>query len=56
MNDAPRTIPHYINEDNSEMRGIKPGWYAIDEGGRARGPNQFCSLTRKNTIMSKSDM
>ena len=20
------TIPHYVNEDRSEMRGIKPGW------------------------------
>jgi hypothetical protein len=34
MNDAPRTVPHYINEDKSDMRGIKSGWYAIDEGGR----------------------
>ena len=33
MNDAPRTIPHYINEDKSDMRGIRPGWYAIDEDG-----------------------
>jgi hypothetical protein len=33
MNDAPRTIPHYINEDKSDMRGIKSGWYAIDEDG-----------------------
>jgi hypothetical protein len=21
------SIPHYINEDKSHMRGIKPGWY-----------------------------
>ena len=27
------TVPHYINEDRSEMRGIKPGWYAIEDGG-----------------------
>jgi hypothetical protein len=33
MNDAPRTIPHYINEDKSDMQGIKSGWYAIDEDG-----------------------
>jgi hypothetical protein len=26
------TSPHYINEDRSEMRGIKPGWYAMDDG------------------------
>ena len=29
------TIPHYINEDRSEMRGIKPGWYAMDDAGNA---------------------
>ena len=28
------TIPHYINEDRSEMRGIKPGWYAMDDAGK----------------------
>jgi hypothetical protein len=27
------TIPHYINEDKSEMRGIKSGWYAMDDDG-----------------------
>ena len=36
------TIPHYINEDRSEMRGIKPGWYAMDDAGKlSSGP--FCS-------------
>ena len=33
MNDAPRTVPYYINEDKSDIRGIKSGWYAIDENG-----------------------
>ena len=28
------TIPHYINEGRSEMRGIKPGWYAIEDDGK----------------------
>ena len=33
------TIPHYINEDKSEMRGIKPGWYATDsDGNLSSGP------------------
>jgi hypothetical protein len=33
------TIPHYINEDRSEMRGIKPGWYAMDDAGKlSSGP------------------
>jgi hypothetical protein len=39
---ATMTIPHYINEDRSEMRGIKPGWYAMDDAGKlSSGP--FCS-------------
>ena len=25
--------PHYISEDKSDMRGIKPGWYAIEGDG-----------------------
>jgi hypothetical protein len=33
VNDAPRTVPYYINEAKSDMRGIKSGWYAIDEDG-----------------------
>ena len=28
------TIPHYINEGRSEMRGIKPGWYAMEGDGK----------------------
>ena len=31
---ATMTIPQYINEDRSEMRGIKPGWYAMDDAGK----------------------
>jgi hypothetical protein len=27
-------IPHYVNENRSDMRGIKPGWYAIDDAGK----------------------
>jgi hypothetical protein len=33
------TAPHYINDDKSDMRGIKPGWYAIeDDGDISSGP------------------
>ena len=33
------TIPHYINEDRSYMRGIKAGWYAADgDGNLFSGP------------------
>jgi len=27
-------IPHYINENKSDIRSIKPGWYAIDDVGK----------------------
>ena len=33
------TNPHYISESKSDMRGIKCGWYAIDnEGNIVTGP------------------
>jgi hypothetical protein len=33
------TVPYYVNEDKSDMRGIKPGWYAIeDDGDISSGP------------------
>jgi hypothetical protein len=33
------TVPHYISEGKSDMRGIKPGWYAIeDDGNLSFGP------------------
>ena len=33
------TVPHFINDDRSEMRGIKPGWYAVDDDGNlSSGP------------------
>jgi hypothetical protein len=41
--------PHYINERQSDLRGVKEGWYAIDERGILfSGPfsNQESCLTR----------
>ena len=33
------SIPHYINDDKSDMRGIKPGWYAMEDDGKlSSGP------------------
>lgn len=33
------SIPHYINQNRSDMRGIKPGWYAMDDTGKlSSGP------------------
>jgi hypothetical protein len=32
-------IPHYINENKSDMRGIKPGWYMMrNDGNLSSGP------------------
>jgi len=37
------TVPYYVSEDKSDMRGIKPGWYAIEDDGKlSSGP--FSSL------------
>jgi len=33
------TIPNYINETKSDIRGVKPGWYAMDDAGKlSSGP------------------
>jgi hypothetical protein len=33
------TVPYYISENNFDMRGIKHGWYAIeDDGNLSSGP------------------
>ena len=33
------TIPHYVNEDQSDIRAIKPGWYAMESNGKlSSGP------------------
>jgi hypothetical protein len=33
------TAPHYISEAKSDMRGIKSGWYAVeDDGNLSSGP------------------
>jgi len=28
------TVPHCINENKSDLRGIKPGWYAMEGNGK----------------------
>jgi hypothetical protein len=30
---ATMTVPHYIGENESDMRGIRCGWYAIEDDG-----------------------
>jgi hypothetical protein len=27
------TVPYYITEDKSDIRDIKPGWYAMEDDG-----------------------
>jgi hypothetical protein len=48
---AAMNIPHYINEVKSDLRGIKSGWYAVDENGSlSAGPfvSQKECLQRSN--------
>jgi hypothetical protein len=35
------TAPHYISENKSDMRGIKPGWYAIEDDGNLSSGTVF---------------
>ena len=42
------TIPHYVNEDQSDIRAIKPGWYGMESNGKLSSgpfPNQEKCLT-----------
>jgi hypothetical protein len=45
------TAPYHINENKSDMRGIKPGWCAIENGGNlSSGPfsNREACIERIN--------
>ena len=42
------TVPHYINEHQSDIRAIKPGWYGVENNGKLSSgpyPNQGECLT-----------
>jgi hypothetical protein len=42
------TVPYYINEHQSDIRAIKPGWYAVESNGKLSSgpfPNQETCLT-----------
>src|SRR5690348_8366627 len=54
----PMTAPYYINEDQSDIRGIKNGWYVMDVDGNLTsgpfsGPDEcICSVDRPtNTLL-----
>jgi hypothetical protein len=36
------TSPHYVNEDKSDMRGIKHGWYAMEDDEQRRLSRNKC--------------
>jgi hypothetical protein len=40
--------PHYINENQSDIRGIKPGWYTSDDDGNLF---QGRSSARRNAMV-----
>ena len=42
------TVPYYVNEHQSEIRAIKPGWYGMESNGKLSSgpfPNQKQCLT-----------
>jgi hypothetical protein len=42
------SIPHYVNERQSDIRAIKPGWYGMESNGKLSSgpfPNQEKCLT-----------
>jgi hypothetical protein len=39
------TVPYYVNEHQSDIRAIKPGWYGLERNGNSR-PGRF--QTRRN--------
>ncbi len=52
------TAPHYINQNKSDMRDIKSGWYAIENDGTlSSGPfssREQCN--EKNTQLTNGTM
>jgi len=51
------TVPYYVNEHQSDIRAIKPGWYAVERNGKiSSGPfsNQGKCLTRITQARSNS--
>ena len=34
------TAPYYIRETKSDMRGIKHGWYVVEDDGTRAGPHE----------------
>jgi hypothetical protein len=51
------TAPYYMSETKSDMRGIKQGWYAIeDDGTLYSGPfSSFEECAKRITSLPTSD-
>jgi hypothetical protein len=51
------TAPYYMSETKSDMRGIKQGWYAIeDDGNLSSGPfSNFDECAKRITSLPTSD-
>ena len=51
------TVPYYVNEHQSDIRAIKPGWYAVERNGKLSSgpfPSQEECLTRMTQARSNS--
>jgi hypothetical protein len=51
------TVPYYVNEHQSDIRAIKPGWYAVERNGKLSSgpfPSQEECLTRITQARSNS--
>jgi hypothetical protein len=51
-------VPYYINEQQSDIRGIKRGWYAMDERGKlGSGPfSSPCECLRRVSQTAATSM
>ena len=51
------TVPHYISENQFDMRGIKHGWYAIEDDGNLIfwTFSQFRGMPHGNQSVSERD-
>jgi hypothetical protein len=49
------TVPHYISENQSDMRGIKHGWYAIEDDGNLWTFSQFRGMPHGNQSAAERD-
>jgi predicted RNA-binding Zn-ribbon protein involved in translation (DUF1610 family) len=50
------TIPYYVNEDQSDIRAIKPGWYGLErDGNLSSGPFSNKGICLTGIVQAKSN-